>query len=153
MTKPGKPFALFVSIGTTSKAGRWRKLRKRCPAASKMFWDWAARAYAYDCYADELNRAEQARERRAMRRRQAEAGAQLQEIATEGLAELARRMVRGQPLDLSVEQICRLAEVGSRLERLARGEGSVQNRYQKIEVVIAESLKEYDDDDVAGQNF
>lgn len=116
-------------------------------------WDWAARSYAYDSYMDELNRAEQVRERRAMRRRQAEAGVLLQEVATEGLAELERRMARGQPLNLSVDQICRLAEVGSRIERKARGEDSPQSRYSKIEVIIAESLKEYGDDAVAGQNL
>lgn len=67
-------------------------------------------------------RARESRERRATRESRAELGMLAQSIAEQGLAELQQKIERGEPLNLTVEQIIALVTAGAELERRARGE-------------------------------
>lgn len=58
----------------------------------------------------------------ATRERQAELGRLAQSIGEQGLTELQRKIARGEPLNLTVDEIVRLVTNGVELERSARGE-------------------------------
>ena len=97
---------------------------------------------AYDHHLDDLQRAELTRDRLLMRKRQIQAGMELQGIAEQEIAELQKRVDEGLPLNLTPAAICRLIEVGARLERLALGEDKA-SRFTDINVIFKRS----DDDD------
>jgi hypothetical protein len=103
----------------------------RCAAR----WRWKERCLAYDRHLDRIHCEELIAERRAMKRRQAHAALDLQEFSMKQLNEWQRRIKDGLPLDLSVTQIARLIEVGTRLERLGRGEDPA-GEFRNIEVVV-----------------
>ena len=78
-------------------------------------------------YKDQTTRDERARksrERRVARLKQAELGMLAQSLGEKALAELQGKIERGEPLNLTVDQIIRLVTAGAELERQARGEPS-----------------------------
>jgi hypothetical protein len=86
-------------------------------------WDWAHRVRAYDIHVDRIELDALSRERLAMKKRMARQGIDMQTAAAEGLSELLRLIKRKKrPLRLSASDIARLAEIGGKLERYARGE-------------------------------
>ena len=86
-------------------------------------WDWTGRVRAYDILVDRIELDALSRDRLAMRERMARQGIDMQAAAAEGLSELQRLIKRKtRPLRLSAADIARLAEVGGKLERYARGE-------------------------------
>jgi len=101
-------------------------------------WDWADRCREYDAYLDELRRAELIAERRLMRKRQIQAGMELQGIAEDEIAELQKRVDQGLPLNLTPAAICRLIEVGARLERESLGQDRA-SRFTDINVIFEKS--------------
>ena len=109
-------------------------------------WDWADRCRAYDRHLDDLQRAELIEERREMRRRQIEIAMELQGIAEEEIAELQKRVDQGLSLNLTPAAICRLIEVGARLERESLGEDKA-SRFTDINVIFKRS----DDDDAMNE--
>ena len=75
-------------------------------------------------YKDQTSRDERARksrERRAARLKQAELGMLAQSLGERALAELQSKVDRGEPLNLTVDQIIALITEGANLERQARG--------------------------------
>jgi hypothetical protein len=86
-------------------------------------WDWIGRVRAYDIHVDRIELDALSRERLAMKKRMAQQGIDMQAAAAEGLSELQRLIKRKRrPLRLSASDVAKLAEVGSKLERYARGE-------------------------------
>src|ERR1019366_2755805 len=86
-------------------------------------WDWAHRVRAYDIHVDRIELDALGGERVAMKKRMARQGIDMQAAAADGLAELLRLIKRKKrPLRISASDIAKLAEVGSKLERYARGE-------------------------------
>jgi hypothetical protein len=86
-------------------------------------WDWAGRVRTHDVYRDRIEQDALSRERITMKKRMAQQGIDMQAAAADGLAELLRLINRKKrPLRLSASDIARLAEVGGKLERYARGE-------------------------------
>lgn len=86
-------------------------------------WDWTGRVRAYDIHLDRIELDALSRERLAMKKRMARQGIDMQAAAADGLSELLRLIKRKKrPLRLSASDIARLAEVGGKLERYARGE-------------------------------
>jgi hypothetical protein len=86
-------------------------------------WDWTGRVRAYDILVDRIEHDALSHDRRAMKKRMARQGIDMQAAAAEGLSELQRLIKRKKrPLRLSAADIARLAEVGGKLERYARGE-------------------------------
>jgi len=102
-------------------------------------WDWADRCRAYDHHLDELQRAELIVERRLMRKRQIQAGMELQGIAEDEIAELQKRVDQGLPLNLTPAEICRLIETGAKLERLALGEDKA-SKFRDINVIFQKAM-------------
>ncbi len=82
-------------------------------------WDWTSRVRAYDIHLDRIELDALSRERLAMKKRMARQGIDMQLAAADGLSELMRKTG---PRGLSASDIAKLAEVGSKLERYARGE-------------------------------
>jgi hypothetical protein len=86
-------------------------------------WDWTGRVRAYDILVDRIEHDALSRDRLAMKKRMARQGIDMQAAAAEGLSELQRLIKRKRrPLRLSASDVAKLAEVGSKLERYARGE-------------------------------
>jgi hypothetical protein len=86
-------------------------------------WDWTRRVRAYDIHVDRIELEALTRERLAMKKRMAKQGVNMQVVAAEGLAELQRLIDdEKSTLRLTPGDIARLAEVGGKLERYARGE-------------------------------
>jgi hypothetical protein len=86
-------------------------------------WNWADRVRAHDIHVDRIELDALSRERLAMKKRMARQGIDMQAAAADGLSELLRLIKRKKrPLRLSASDIARLAEVGGKLERYARGE-------------------------------
>ena len=86
-------------------------------------WDWTGRVRAHDILVDRIEHEALSRDRVAMKKRMARQGIDMQAAAAEGLSELQRLIKRKtRPLRLSAADIARLAEVGGKLERYARGE-------------------------------
>ncbi len=86
-------------------------------------WKWRDRAAAWDREQDRVGREAQLEEVRAMHRRHANLGVLMLNKAAQRLAGDEANGVT--PIDtskLTAEQVARLAEVGSRIERGARGE-------------------------------
>jgi hypothetical protein len=86
-------------------------------------WDWTHRVRAYDIHLDRIDLEALSRERLTMKKRMARQGIDMQAAAADALSELLRLIKRKKrPLRLSASDIARLAEVGGKLERYARGE-------------------------------
>jgi len=90
----------------------------------------------YDIREDELHREAMARGRREMRERHVKLGMLLQSISAHALAEWQAKLAAGTPLNLSAGEITQLMEVGSKLERLARGEDR-DSKFTKIIMKLA----------------
>jgi hypothetical protein len=82
-------------------------------------WDWAQRVRAYDIHVDRIELDALSRDRVAMKKRMARQGIDMQAAAADGLSELMRKTG---PRGLSASDVAKLAEIGSKLERYARGE-------------------------------
>jgi hypothetical protein len=104
-------------------------------------WSWAERVEAYDRHLDQIDREEQVRARREMRRRQAQIGVQLQSLAMHGAATLQKQVDNKLPLHLEPGEIARLCDVGAKLERAARGEDSA-SEFSEITVVFERSTED-----------
>ena len=82
-------------------------------------WDWTGRVRAHDILVDRIEHEALSRDRVAMKKRMARQGIDMQTAAADGLSELMRKTG---PRGLSARDIAKLAEVGAKLERYARGE-------------------------------
>ena len=86
-------------------------------------WDWTGHVTAYDTHLDRIELDALSRERLAMKKRMDRQGIDMQAAAADGLSELLRLIKRKKrPLRLSASDIAKLTEVGTKLERYARGE-------------------------------
>jgi hypothetical protein len=84
---------------------------------------------------DRIALEELSRDRIGMKKRMARDGVAMQILAADGVAELLRLVRRKKnPLRLNAAEIARLAEVGGKLERYARGEDDEE--YGTFEVRI-----------------
>jgi hypothetical protein len=99
---------------------------------------------SYDAHLDEQHREAMAKGRLEMRERHAKLGMTMQSIAAQGLVELQERVKLKLPLHLTNDEIVRMMDVGGRMERAARGEGT-ESRYTQINVVY--STKPDDDEE------
>jgi hypothetical protein len=99
---------------------------------------WSERAIAFDAYADQKHREQMARERTEMRTRQAQIGAVMQSIGTHALRELQDKIQQKLPLHLSTGEAAQLIAEGSKMERLARGEGT-EGKYTQIIVNLGDA--------------
>jgi hypothetical protein len=116
-------------------------------AAISRRWNWYTRAREWDIHQDQIAQEAQVRERRRMAERQARMGVMFQAIAEMEMAKLRQKLEKGVIIandqgqtkvvdyNLKPYEIARLAEVGSLLERQARGEKD-DEQVAKIEVVI-----------------
>jgi hypothetical protein len=106
---------------------------------------WSERAIAFDAHMDQKHRDELARERLAMRTRQAAAGHAMQTIAAHAIRELQQKIEMKLPLGMSVGEISQLMAEGSKLERAALGEDA-ENRFTQIVVNLGDADDEPDAD-------
>jgi hypothetical protein len=98
-------------------------------------WRWVERTRAFDIDVDRIERAALVRERLAMKKRMARQGVDMQVVAGDGLAELQRLIKdKDNSLRLTPSDIARLAEVGGKLERYARGED--EENYGTLEIRV-----------------
>jgi hypothetical protein len=123
---------------TLSKVAQMLSCSQQNVARRAIQWDWADRCRAYDRHLDELQRTEQTRERLLMRKRQIQAGMELQDIGESEIAELQKRVDEGLPLNLTPAAICKLIEVGAKLERSALGEDA-GSKFRDINVIFERS--------------
>lgn len=146
-----RAFAAFCAYRDAAENRRMQRVAEQlhCSGQNVRRWaarhSWVDRCWAYDVRQDELHCAAMSRDRMRMRERQAQVGMALQAIAAQALQELQERMKQGLPLNLSTDDICRLVDVGSRLERLARGEDK-ESRFTKIIVRLGRTEDEADED-------
>lgn len=82
---------------------------------------WEERALAYDNFVQKQLVLKDIEERRDMKERQTEIAIKMQMLALENLDMLLDEVMNGR-VNLSPDQLTRIAETGSKLERLARGE-------------------------------
>lgn len=85
--------------------------------------NWQTRAAAWDAELDRIARADNIKVIRTMRKRHAE-------LAEDVLAKAATALKKIPPDKITAADVCRMIEVGSKLERLARGDAGevVENR-------------------------
>ena len=129
----------LVKVG--QQLGKSRALMERWSAA----WNWVGRVWDFDVAEAERTREQLARDRLAMRRRQARIGMAMQSVGSYGLRELQQKIERGEPLNLTVDEIVNLMRVGAELERRAVGEEK-DSQYTKIVVTFGgyETEEEYE---------
>lgn len=115
--------------------------RLNCAVSNVTRWAlhyrWKDRVLDYDIREDELHREAMARGRREMRERHVKLGMLPQSISAHALAEWQAKLAAGTQLNLSAGEITQLMEVGSKLERPARGEDR-DSKFTKIIVNIGE---------------
>jgi len=112
-------------------------------------WNWYSRAYEWDKYRDEKAQEAQIRERMHMAERQAQTGMTMQSIAAAEMERLRSSLETTEPgkrRRLSASEIAKFMEIGSRIERSARGEPGADS-VAKIEVIFGNSE---DDDEESG---
>jgi hypothetical protein len=115
-------------------------------------WDWTHRVRAYDIHVDRIELDALSRDRLAMKKRMARQGVEMQTAAADGLSELLRLIKRKKrPLRLSASDIAKLAEVGSKLERYARGEDDESYGTFEIRVHIDDPPPDHADDMTAAK--
>src|SRR5450759_3550985 len=88
-------------------------------------WNWYSRACDWDNYQDQKAQEAQIRERMRMAERQAHTGMVMQSIASAEMDRLRRSLESSEPgkqCKLSASEIARFMEIGSKIERSARGE-------------------------------
>ena len=100
-------------------------------------WNWVQRCRAFDIHQLEREQADARRERRGMRRRQAEAGRMMLAVGEAALLELQGKVEQG-TTKLTPQDIVSLMRTGSVLERRARGEDTPDRSFTKIEVIFAD---------------
>jgi hypothetical protein len=116
-------------------------------------WNWADRVRAHDIHSDRIELDVLSRERLAMKKRMARQGIDMQAAAADGLSELLRLIKRKKrPLRLSASDIARLAEVGGKLERYARGDDDEQYGTFEIRVHIDDPPPDNADDLAAAKD-
>jgi hypothetical protein len=112
-------------------------------------WNWYSRAYEWDKYQDQKAQEAQIRERMRMAERQAQTGMTMQSIAAAEMERLRSSLETTEPgkrRRLSASEIAKFMEIGSRIERGARGEPGADS-VAKIEVIFGNSE---DDDEESG---
>jgi hypothetical protein len=139
-----KAFEAFTMFRDAAERRTLRSVAEQlhCSGANIRRWsarhDWHTRVLDFDVDRDEQHRAAMARDRIAMRERQARLGMLMQGIAAHALAEWQRKIEQGVPLNLTVDEIVRLLDVGARLQQKARGEER-EHHFTKIEVILGET--------------
>lgn len=106
-------------------------------------WNWVQRCHAFDLAQEERNHEDDRRARRSMRRRQAEAGRLLQDVANLGISELQQKVDQNLPIKLTPPEIVGFIRIGAALERRARGEEVPDRPFTKIEVIFAHGDQPY----------
>jgi hypothetical protein len=96
---------------------------------------------------DQKHRDELARDRIAMRTRQASAGHAMQTIAAHAIRELQQKIEQKLPLNMTVGEIAQFMAEGSRIERQALGEDA-ENRFTQIVVNLGDADDDPDSDSI-----
>lgn len=112
-------------------------------------WAWNFRAREWDIYQDQKAQEAQIRERVRMAERQAQTGMTMQSIAAAEMGRLRSSLEASEPgkrRELSASEIAKFMEIGSKIERSARGEPGADS-VAKIEVIFGNSE---DDDEEPG---
>jgi hypothetical protein len=116
-------------------------------------WNWTDRVRACDIHLDRIDLEALSRERLTMKKRMARQGIDMQAAAADALSELLRLIKRKKrPLRLSASDIARLAEVGGKLERYARGEDDESYGTLEIRVHIDDPPPDNVEDLVAAKD-
>jgi hypothetical protein len=112
------------------KVGKSRGLTERWSKE----WDWVARARAFDVFEEKRLREEEHRALADMRRRHIEEALAVQALGGLGLNKLLAKERRNpDEITLTPDQVLKLIEIGTRVERLNRGEPDtvVEQREEK----------------------
>jgi hypothetical protein len=132
-------FCLFLHSTDRKLASVAQSLVPPCSVPNVARWSsqhgWQARAWAYDVHQEELQQAQDARDRAAMHRRHLKQAMLLQQIAVAGLLELQAKLDQKLPLDMKPEEVKALMDLGSKLERMTLGAGK-HHQYTRINVVM-----------------
>lgn len=86
--------------------------------------NWVERAAAWDAEQDRILRQEQIKDIKKMRKRHADTGALMVAVAQKALQKMIDPKTKELKEDINANELSRLVEVGSKLERLSRGDTS-----------------------------
>jgi len=128
-----------------------QELKPPCSVANVGRWsvrhNWAQRSADYDCYIDDQDRAEIARQRVSGRKRRLAIAHALEGLSAHAIREWQTRLAAGLPLNMSLETAALLSKTAAQLEEQALGPEK-DRRYTKIVVTIGEypTEKAYEDE-------
>jgi hypothetical protein len=111
---------------STANIGRWVSRHQ-----------WQSRASDWDCYVDEQDRSEIARQRVSGRKRRLAIAHALEGLSAHAIREWQTRLAAGLPLNMSLESAALLSKTAAQLEEQALGPEK-DRRYTKIVVTIGE---------------
>jgi hypothetical protein len=146
-----KAFAAFVIYRNLAGDRTYQEVAQmlRCSGSNvrrwAAKWAWNFRAHEWDTYQDQKAQEALIRERVRMAERQAQNGMTMQSIAAAEMERLLSSLEAsklGKRRGLSASEIAKFMEIGSRIERSARGESGADS-VAKIEVIFGNS----EDDD------
>jgi hypothetical protein len=113
-------------------------------------WNWRYREREWDIYQDQRAQEAQIRERMLMAARQAQTAVSMQNIAAAEMEKLRTSLDTSEPgkrRGLSPSEIAKFLEVGSRIERNARGEPGADS-VAKIELIFGNAEDDYEESKV-----
>jgi hypothetical protein len=148
-----KAFAAFTLYRDLAGDRTLQKVAEelRCSGANvrrwALRWNWRYREREWDIYQDQKAQEAQIRERMRMAQRQAQTAVSMQNIAATEMEKLRRSLETGENGKnhrLSPSEIARFMEIGSRIERSARGEPSADS-VAKIELIFGNAEDDYDE--------
>lgn len=108
----------LAKVGQT--LGKSKALMDRWSSANS----WVDRAAAWDAEQDRILRQEQIKDIKKMRKRHADTGALMVAVAQKALQKMIDPKTKELKDDINANELSRLVEVGSKLERLSRGDTS-----------------------------
>lgn len=139
-TKQFQAFSIYRDMGeerSLSEVARTlnksRALLGRWSAANK----WVERVAAWDREQDRIARQEQIKDIKKMRKRHADTGTLMVAVAQKALQKMIDPQTKELREDITSNEIARLVEVGSKLERLSRGDTSEVFEQRQGEAVDA----------------
>jgi hypothetical protein len=145
-------FQLYVHSTTRRLAEVAAALVPACSVPNVARWSsrhqWQDRAWQWDKEQDELQQAQEARDRSAARKRHLQIAMTMQEVAVHGLLEMKAKIASGAPLNLTATEIENLMTEAVKLERLVLGVEKDRRTYTSINAIFAESPAEPDEADL-----
>jgi hypothetical protein len=129
LDESAQAYAAFVVYRNDRLDRSLSQVRRKCGKNRSVYerwskeWDWVARCRAFDVFEEKRIREEETRALADMRRRHIEEALAVQALGGLGLNKLLTKERRNpDEITLTPDQVLKLIEIGTRVERLNRGE-------------------------------